>query len=280
MRNSARIFTAIIALAFATLLVQAQAPINQTTYNQTTTVPFAYRVIVGILLIVILVVLVWKALRYLIGAIFIIIILLIIASTAYYFFKTGSISIAYSMNFLSSAASSFSKYLPIPSLYNSTIGAIGNLTTTVSSTSSAPYISAGQAKALMGVGTFSSSYFSTYSNYSAINTKFGSLFASNSSYAWSATYISGSRNLTETVFLSSNSQALYDYMASRMPKYVGAYNGTYAGMNYTYAFVNNANVSNTTGFYAWKSTHLAVVIARGMHLNATALADAVSSSLG
>ncbi len=286
MKIGAAIFAAVMVLAFAALLVQAQSPINQSAYSQTTTVPFAYRVIVGILLIVILVVLVWKALRYLIGAIFIIIILLIVASTAYYFFKTGSVSISYSLGFLSNAASGLSKYLPIPSLYNSTIGAIGNLTTTVSSISSAPYVSASQAKALMGVNVLSKSYFGTYSNYSTINKTFGSIFASSSSYAWQATYISGNRNLSETVFLSSNSQSLYDYMAitlylqASLHNETSPYNGIANGMNYTYTFVNNANVSNTTGLYAWKDSHFAMIIAKGMHPNATSLAAAVSSSLG
>lgn len=283
-----------LALAFAMLAVHASnaavlgtAAINQSAYNQTTTVPIAYRVIVGILLIVILVVLVWKALKYLIGAIFVIIILLMLASTAYYFFKTGSISIAYSLGFLAGAANSLARYLPIPSLYNSTIGlatnVIGSQTTTINASNAlaGPYINGSVAAALMG-GAISSSSFSSYSNHSSIAARFGNLFASNSTYAWLATYVSGSRNLTETVFLSNRSQEMYDYTANRVSPYFSTYNGIVNGMQYTYFLARNGSafIPVASGLTAWKGSHLALVVAKNMSPNATALAGAVSSRLG
>jgi hypothetical protein len=77
------------------------AILNQSTYTQTTTVPIAYRAIVGIILVVIVVLAVWKFLKLFIGGIIALVILLIIASTAYYFFYTGTLSLQNSFAFLS-----------------------------------------------------------------------------------------------------------------------------------------------------------------------------------
>ncbi len=272
MKQSIALFSFLL-IAFSVLGPFVQVPINQTTYNQATPVPMAYRVIVGILLIVILVVLIWKALKYLIGAIFIIIILLIIASTAYYFFKTGSVSIAYSLSFLVDAANGLAKYLPIPSIYNSTIGKI-NLTTTISTQE--PYINSTQAMALMGVSALSSASFYTYPNSTAIKARFGSFFASNSTYAWLAIYASGKRNLTEAVFLSNMSSSMYDYLSRNASAYAVSYNGLVNGMHYSYA--QNSSL-NETELLGWEGNYLAIATATGMHINATDLAKAVAQKL-
>ncbi len=75
-------------------------PINSSVYNQTTAVPVAYRAVVLILLILISILLIWKVLKIFIAAVISFIVLIIIASTVYYFAKTGSFSLAYSMEFL------------------------------------------------------------------------------------------------------------------------------------------------------------------------------------
>ena len=85
--------------AFA-LLALFTAIINSTVANQTTTVPLAYRAIVGIVLIIIVIIVLFKFFKYAITGLLVLVLLIILISTTYYFFKTGSFSISYSLKFL------------------------------------------------------------------------------------------------------------------------------------------------------------------------------------
>ena len=62
-------------------------PINSTVANENTPVPFVYRAVIGLILIVLVIFAVWKFFRLLIDGLFAFLILLIIVSTTYYFFK-------------------------------------------------------------------------------------------------------------------------------------------------------------------------------------------------
>ena len=107
-------------LAFAIFAIASTNIINSTVANQSTTVPIVYRAIIGIILIIICIVAIFKFMKYAIGGLLALIILLILLSTAYYFFKTGTFSIAHSLQFLSDA-------------YNFFIGKSHAISTTVNS---------------------------------------------------------------------------------------------------------------------------------------------------
>lgn len=101
-------------------------PINSTISNQTTTVPLAYRAVVGIILIIVAVFAIWKFFKLFIGAIFAFILLAIILSTAYYFFTTGAFSIHNSLAFLEYIWQFFSGKISTTSSISNTITSINN----------------------------------------------------------------------------------------------------------------------------------------------------------
>jgi hypothetical protein len=103
-------------------------PINSTVASQTTTVPLAYRALVGIILIIITVFAVWKFFKLFIGAIFAFVILLMLVSTAYYFFKTGTFSIHNTLAFLEDIWQFFFGTTHSISSISETIGTINNTT--------------------------------------------------------------------------------------------------------------------------------------------------------
>lgn len=107
-------------------------PINSTVATQTTSVPIAYRAIVGIVLIIVAFVAVWKFFKLFIGAIFAFIILTIILSTAYYFFKTGTFSIHNSLAFLEYIWQFFSGTITTVHTISKTVNSISNVTHSLS----------------------------------------------------------------------------------------------------------------------------------------------------
>lgn len=105
-------------------------PINSSVENQTTTVPLAYRAIVGIILIIVVIFAVLKFFKIFISAVIAIILLLIISSTAYYFFTSGAFSIHNSLAFLGDAWNFFF------GTASKTIGTISNINSTISNLTS------------------------------------------------------------------------------------------------------------------------------------------------
>ncbi len=124
----------IISLFMAMLIGMAGAisnPINSTVSSQTTSVPLAYRALVGIVLIIIIVFAVWKFFKLFIGAVFAFIIVLMLASTGYYFFTTGTFSIHNTLAFLGEIWQFFSGTITTVHSISKTVGTISNTTSAV-----------------------------------------------------------------------------------------------------------------------------------------------------
>ncbi len=78
----------------------ATGVLNTSVANSSTSIPIAYRAIVGIILIVIIIIIALKFAKAVISGLIILLLLIIIISTAYYFFQTGTISVHNSLAFL------------------------------------------------------------------------------------------------------------------------------------------------------------------------------------
>ncbi len=132
-------FTLLFGILFISLLLSSViafnvSPLNSSITSQTTTVPLAYRAIVGIVIIIICVIAVWKFLKLFIGAILAFVILLILMSTAYYYFTTGTISVHNSLAFLEDIWQFFAGHInTIHSISSSVINTVANSTSQTNS---------------------------------------------------------------------------------------------------------------------------------------------------